>query len=155
MKVIYHCYGGTHSSVVAASIHTGLLPEKTLPDQQDLLNIELFDMVHQIKHGKLHYFGMDTLQHEVYSCGMKSSSDIVMTAMKDLLQQYGYNPNEELYFVDTLHCVNISMRVGGYMSQRLNLTSLGRPLVLHGTLRAYRELAHQVQKVKSELKKKG
>ncbi|HBC94637.1 MAG TPA: hypothetical protein DCZ10_17500, partial [Pelotomaculum sp.] len=26
MKVIYHCHGGTHSSVTAAAIHLGMLP---------------------------------------------------------------------------------------------------------------------------------
>jgi hypothetical protein len=31
MKIIYHCYGGTHSSVIAAAIHLGLLPEDRVP----------------------------------------------------------------------------------------------------------------------------
>ncbi|HPZ72110.1 MAG TPA: DUF3189 family protein, partial [Peptococcaceae bacterium] len=27
MKIIYNCYGGAHSSVTAAALHLGLLPE--------------------------------------------------------------------------------------------------------------------------------
>jgi len=43
LKVIYHCYGGAHSSVTAANIHLGLLPRERTPGYRELISQKLFD----------------------------------------------------------------------------------------------------------------
>ncbi|MGB3963216.1 MAG: DUF3189 family protein, partial [Tepidanaerobacteraceae bacterium] len=35
MKIFYCCYGSAHSSVVAASIHLGLLPSDRVPTSRE------------------------------------------------------------------------------------------------------------------------
>jgi hypothetical protein len=58
---------------------------------------------------------------------------------------------KELYFIDTLPCVNIKMRIGGYLSRRWQLIRLGRPIVLQGTRQAFQELVQLVAKTKEEV----
>jgi xylulokinase len=42
MKIIYHCYGGSHSSVLAAAIHTGRLNPERLPTGEELMALPYF-----------------------------------------------------------------------------------------------------------------
>ncbi|OWZ82949.1 DUF3189 family protein [Natranaerobius trueperi] len=150
-KIVYHCYGGAHSSVVAANIHVGELPRDKVPSKNELLYTKLFDSQKNILKGKLHYFGRDTEGNHIYSCGMGSDSKTIKTAMVDILQIYDLDTHH-LKFVDTLTCVNVSMRVGGFLSQRLGLIKVGRPLVLSGTQKAYLQIAGVVKKTKNEIK---
>jgi hypothetical protein len=39
MKIIYCCYGGSHSSVTAAAIHLDMLPLTRKPTSAELLSI--------------------------------------------------------------------------------------------------------------------
>ena len=57
MKVIYSCYGGAHSSPVAAAIHLGKLPEERVPDAEALLQLPRFDRVDSEKHGLAERWG--------------------------------------------------------------------------------------------------
>ena len=43
MKIIYHCYGGSHSSVIAAALHLGLLAKDRIPNETELMAIPYFD----------------------------------------------------------------------------------------------------------------
>ncbi|ACB85206.1 DUF3189 family protein [Natranaerobius thermophilus] len=150
MKIVYHCFGGTHSSVIAAAIHVGLLPQGSIPDIDELDSIRIFDSPKNIIPGRLHFFGEDEQQNEIYSCGMKNNSHVVKNAIIDVMEKYGLDSGE-LKFVNTLPCVNLMMRIGGYTSQRLNLTSIGRPLVIRGSLKAYQDIEKTVHNTRQEL----
>jgi hypothetical protein len=60
---------------------------------------------------------------------------------------------DEFIFVDTLPCVNIKMRIGGYLSRRWGLIKVGRPLVLQGTRQAFPSIVGLVAKTKKEVGK--
>ena len=51
--------------------------------------------------------------------------------------------------VNTLRAVNWQMRIGGFLSRRLGLVSLGRPLVARGARRAYPQLTKIVRATKA------
>ena len=53
MIIIYHCYGGTHSSVMAASLHLGLLPQDKKPTGKELLALPYFDQQSGADFGKI------------------------------------------------------------------------------------------------------
>lgn len=146
-KIIYHCYGGAHSSVTAAAIHLGeLSPEKT-PTGHELLELTLFDRQTQEGHGQLHFFGVDEWDNQVYSVGCRNagkSFENILTGVAGLLEI-----GEKLVFVDTLHCVTMKMRIGGFLSRRLGLISLGRPIVVRGTQEAYPKLVELVKQIKA------
>ncbi len=145
-KIIYHCYGGAHSSVVAAAIHLGQLRVDKVPASKELMALTLFDKQTKEGHGRLHFFGFDEYGDEVYSVGCRNVGYSVtkfLTKIKEIL-----NAGDEMIFIDTLHCVNLKMRIGGYISRRLGMVKIGRPIVLRGTREAYFELVKLVQQVK-------
>ena len=144
-KIIYHCYGGAHSSVTAAAIHLGKLKPHIIPSEKELMGLSLFDRQTQEGHGQVHFFGFDKAGNQIYSVGCRNigaSLEKIMQNVANLLKV-----EDELFFIDTLHCVNIKMRVGGYISRRLGIIKYGRPLVLEGTQDAYPKLVELVKRV--------
>ena len=152
MKIIYHCYGGTHTSVLAASIHVGKINKEKLPDNKEINELKYFDDVSPKDYGKLHFVGMDELGNEIYSCGMKKSASIVKKALKDILKIYNLQP-EEIYFASTLGLVTFSIRIGGFLSRHLGLIRLGRPLVIYGSRSNFYNIVNFVDQVKENLTK--
>lgn len=148
-KIIYHCYGGAHSSVTAAAIHLGKLAADKIPTADELMALTLFDRQTKEGHGQLHFFGVDEWDNQIYSVGCRnvgSSLEQVLTNVAELVGQH-----DSLVFVDTLHCVNMKMRVGGYISRRLGLIRIGRPVVLRGTQQAYSKLVDLVAGIRKEV----
>ncbi len=150
MKVIYSCYGGAHSSPVAAAIHLGLLPEDRVPEPGALMRIPRFDRVGSEEQGRAAFIGKDASGHEVYVLARGPAGKAVERAFFSGASLAGADPSEFL-LVDTLVCVNLSMRVGGFLSRRLGWTALGRPIVLWGTRRAYANLVRLVRETKGRL----
>lgn len=148
-KIIYHCYGGTHSSVVAAAIHLGWLDPARVPHDRELMNLTLFDRLDKDQHGQLHFFGADEAGNQVYAMGCCNAGLAVENMLKGVARIL--EMEKELYFVDTLHCVNASMRIGGYLSRRLGWITLGRPLVLSGTRAVYQALVKLVETTRKEV----
>ncbi len=153
MKVIYHCYGGSHSSIIAASIHVGILPRDRIPKEEELFACPLFDQGTPESHGIIHLIGSDEDNNNIYSMGCRNAFPIIESSLKGAMEIFRLNPRE-LYFVDTLPCVNIEMRIGGFLSRQLRLISTGRPLVVKGSQKAFFNLAKLVQRVKVNLKER-
>lgn len=154
MKIIYHCYGGTHSSVTAAGIHLGLLPRDRLPKYQELLSLELFDRQNGCDIGRIKRLGQDDSGHEVYVVGRRSRPQLLYHVAQSLTDLFDLN-RDQMMFVDVSSYVNSSMRAGGFMSRRIGLVQLGRPIVTWGTLRNYKKIVDVVEKVLSEIKQKN
>ena len=38
VKIIYSCYGGAHSSIIASAIHMGYLPTDRIPSVEEILS---------------------------------------------------------------------------------------------------------------------
>lgn len=148
-KIIYRCFGGAHSSVVAAAIHLEQLRTDSLPSDAELMRLTLFDRQTQDGHGLMHFFGFDERGMQVYCLGCRTAGETVERVLLQVAEVLGVR--EELYFVDTLHCVTFKMRIGGYLSRRWQLIRFGRPLVLDGTRKAFPALVKLVEKVKKEV----
>ncbi len=150
MQIVYHCYGGTHSSPVAAAIHVGLLPEDRIPRPAELMAIPLFDRQPHGCFGRLWEVGRDLRGHRVCVMGRGPAGPHALAALQSGYALAGGRP-EALMLVDTLGCANLWMRLGGYLSRQLGLVGIGRPLVIWGTQRAYPQLVALVQTVRQEL----
>ncbi|HHX77111.1 MAG TPA: DUF3189 family protein [Firmicutes bacterium] len=151
MKIIYHCYGGAHSSVVAAAVHLGELPQDKKPQGGDILKCAYFDEVPSVKIGIIHYLGKDNEGNEIYNMGVGNAGKIIEKVLPEILNIYGIDPGE-LYMINTLVCVNWMMRLGGFISRSLKLTRIGRPLVIRGTIAAFPAIVKLVEKSKKEIK---
>ncbi|MCL5058277.1 MAG: DUF3189 family protein [Actinobacteria bacterium] len=150
MKIIYHCYGGAHSSVTAANIHLGLLPKEKIPGYRDLVNQKLFDC-HQVKDsGRITFMGRDEAGNEIYIVGRRSRPSLLYNATGGLAEAFGIHSGSYV-LVDVSPHVNVTMKAGGIISRRLGLVSIGRPLVTWGTLITYRGIVQLVEKTLKSL----
>lgn len=154
MNVIYSCYGGAHSSVVAAAIHLGILPNEPIPTCRQLMSLDGFDRTDKADHGKVRHVGTDALGNEIYVLGRGPAAREVERGCASGYMLAG-GKQKDLIFIDTLVCVNTFMRVGGFLSRRLKWIGVGRPLVLWGTRRAYRNLAQLVDQTYRRLAKEA
>lgn len=150
MKVIYNCYGSAHSSVLAAGIHVGLLPESRVPTCEEITDLPHYDRTNTEEIGTIYYFGQDELGVQVYILGMKSSSKIVKRAIFSMLEEFNID-RTELILVDSLPYVNNLTRIGGFLSRGLGLVKLGRPLTVYGLQKSYFQFVNLVQDVKKRL----
>lgn len=146
--IIYHCFGGTHSSVVAAAIHLGRLDRLRPPSAGELMALPLFDRGDATLWGCLRLLGQDRCGRRVYVLGRGPQGAATARALLAGFQLAGgLEGDQALLLVDTLACANTLMRVGGFLSRRLGLVRLGRPLVIWGTRRAYPRLVALVEQV--------
>lgn len=153
MLIIYHCYGGTHSSVTAASLHLNQLPDD--PKVKDLLALPLFDKIRAAAWGRLFYHGNDENGNQIYSLGRGKHFNLIKAFFESLKTACNLNGFlDEIVFIDTFPCVNIKMRIGGFLSRYLGVVSLGRNLSAVGTLEALPKLRKAVFEAKSKYSRK-
>lgn len=149
MKFIYHCFGGSHSSVTAAAIHLGLLPENRPAADEELLSVQLFDAQVNPDHGRIRFMGWDDQGNEVYITSKRNLREHYEDIMKQLLHIAGGDElNREVVFINTMPYVNIFMVIGGYLSRRLGFNRLGRKIVCYGTRQSYYQFTQLVRQYK-------
>ncbi len=151
MKVIYHCYGGTHSSVLAAAMHLGLLEGKNL-SAPELFSCPLFDRLEHKKIGTINRMGRDSRGHEVYVMGCKNAGPLIEKILPEFCKILGADPRDIL-LVSTIPCLNIPLRIGGYLSRQAGLTAPGRFFLLLGARRSLPAIRATVEKTRSLLLK--
>jgi len=144
MIVIYHCFGGSHSSVTMAAIHLGLLPRNRLPTAAELLALPYFDGRSRGEEGELKFMGTDVYGNRVYAVGKKNLGSRFEALLYDLAATLGIK-RQDILLLNTSPLVNLLMRIGGFTSRRMGLTFLGRPLVVLGTRRAFASLLKLVE----------
>lgn len=150
-RIVYTCYGGAHSSPVAAAIHLGLLPRNTTPTVKQLLSIPLFDQVTSSGRGRMMFVGTDARGNEIFVLGRgKESADMVRNLIVSAWTVAG-GATTPLEVCDTLPCVNGWMRMGGWLSRAAGLVGLGRPIAAFGARLAYPRLVRLVQQVERRL----
>ena len=143
MKIIYHCFGGSHSSVTAAALHLGLLNKYSLPTGEDLMKLPYYDKTSDADFGSIRYMGTDEFDHEVYVLGKKSLGDRYSSILMGVAQLL--HKQDQLLLVNCTGVLNWSMKLGGFTSRRMRLVSIGRPVVSWGTQQAYRRLVSLVE----------
>ncbi|GAW93234.1 DUF3189 family protein [Calderihabitans maritimus] len=151
MKIIYHCFGGSHSSVTAAAIHVGLLSSSAIPRGDQLMQVPYFDGQEKEDHGEFKYIGTDEFGNQVYVVGKRNLGEMFEPMMYGIGRLYGVS-GKDVILVDTMPYVNWMMVVGGFLSRRLGLVRLGRPLVIWGTQQAFANFANMVETLKTKLR---
>lgn len=150
MKIIYNCYGGSHSSVTSAAIHLGLLQCDRVPCKKDLWKLPYYDTQVKKDHGTLHFMGKDEFGHEVFVVGRRNMGKPVQRVIRDIAKIFAI-PEQEYMLVDPMPYVNLAMKIGGITSRRLGLVFPGRPLVTWGNRLAFPRLSNMVKRVKENL----
>ncbi len=151
--VIYYCFGGTHSSVLAASIHVGKAPQKCVPTVEQLRSLEHFDRHRSSNIGTIHHMGKTEDVVAVKSVGFDGNRVPLLHMLRDLLVNLGWS-QQEIIAANTVRFVDWKTRVGGFLSCRLGWRFIGRPLVCAGARKIYPLLREQVSKVRGALRTK-
>ncbi|CAH2214862.1 DUF3189 family protein [Tepidibacter aestuarii] len=151
MKIIYHCVGGTHSSAIASTIHLNILPSDRVPNADEIMNIGCFDTLQKKDMGTLFLRGIDEFGNEVYTLGRQFNKNLVLNTVKSTYSINNKNSND-LLLIDTMPTVNIPMKIGGFSSRRLHLVSFGRPIVLKGSQKAYKDIIKLVKDTKEQFR---
>ncbi len=149
MKIIYHCYGGSHSSVTAAAIHLGLLPQEKLPDRQMLEAVPNFDLQVNKDHGSIRHMGVDEYGNDVFIVGRRNA----YATFEQVACSFGkiFDFDDQVYLINCMPYINWKMVVGGFTSRRLGLTGIGRPIVITGIRWSYFRLVSVVHNVKVQV----
>ncbi len=148
MKIIYHCYGGAHSSVTAAAIHLGLLPMDRVPQHEAFSKIPLYDRQDANEHGHIFFLGTDEIGNDVYLTARRSRPEVLERIYEDLSGMFDI-PREDYFLVNVMKKVNLTMKIGGFLSRRWGFIKFGRPIVTSGTQTAYFGFVDLVKKVKN------
>lgn len=144
MIVIFQCFGGTHTSVVAAFIYLGRLPRTRQPRLDEILALPYFDRAGRAEVGTLHYAGRNPGGNSVFILGSRHWGAEVRGQAAALLR-LAASPMPKVAVIDCLPHVTLPVRLGGYISQRLGLTAIGRPLVGRGILWNYSRILALVE----------
>jgi hypothetical protein len=153
MIIIYHDFGGNHSSIMAASFHLDKLPKPEKLKIQDLIHLEHYDIHKQTDLGKLHYIGQDEYSNKVFALGMAHSKTIVLNCLNDLFKLL--SPDNYPLLVDTTPTINILMKIGGFISRGMGIVTIGRPIVVRGSLKAAPKIYELVKETKRKLAKEN
>ncbi|MDI3508082.1 MAG: hypothetical protein PWP48_15 [Clostridiales bacterium] len=147
MKLIYTCYGGSHSSVTAAAIHLGYLPCHGRSSYEQFYTIPFYDEMDEDQLGKWVFMGTDEFNNDIYICGVKGDKDLAINAVYSYLNISGMTA-DHIIMVDALITLHPLTSIGGYMSRHLNWVRLGRPLSIMGIMCTYDQFVRLVDKVK-------
>jgi len=147
MKIIYHCYGGAHSSVTAAAVHLGLLPTDRLPEPGELKQIPYFDGPVAQDHGRVQSMGQDEFGNDIYVIGRRNESRTFENMARGLTEILAV-PEGQFHLINVMPYVNWKMVLGGFTSRKLGLTFIGRPIIIAGVRYSYWQIVGLVNRVK-------
>lgn len=129
---------------MAASLYTGLLSRTHPPQYETLFGLPYFDRVKNKEIGRLNRIGVDTHGNPVFvlgSCGYAAQIRLLMAAF---LFMYTLSP-VEVAVIDCMGNIPLATRAGGFISRRLGVPALGRPLIYSGLRRVFSDLLRLVE----------
>jgi hypothetical protein len=153
MKVFYHCYGSSHTSVVASAIHTGRLDPRITPTLRKIISLEPFDRTGSGELGTLYEAGTGPAGEGIYFIGLGPARKTLCRAILSFLDLRRIRPRDYL-FADALSPAGLTVRAGGILSRRFGLVSAGRPLAALGIRLAYPRLAALVTQTQAEVRRR-
>ena len=148
MKVIYSCFGGAHSSVVTAAIHMGYLPMNRLPSKKEILTIPFYDKAENNEIGIPRCMGVDANHRIICFMGLGHARHYYTTMLYEFYNEISVTKNKDVIIIDVTSLLNGSTRLGGFLSRKLKIVGIGRPLTVFGIQRKYKYFTELVQNVK-------
>lgn len=137
-RVFYVCYAGTHSSVLAASLHLGYLRRGCR-----VCDLPLFDRRTHRDIGIPVRVGTDSSGAEVYALGTGWLSRSVELAASDLIEMV--SPEAKACLCSVRGYLDFYARVGGFTSRRMGMVGLGRRLINDSLTRKEAQMSKATQ----------
>jgi hypothetical protein len=155
MIYIYHDFGGTHTTSLAAAYHLKILQNPVkIPDKHDILAVPYFNKLTKQDAGKFIFHGKDEEGNPVYTLG-KRSSKVVLPAVYNFaeLMMNHYQINEKIILSNTSPLVPFAMTVGGFFSRELKVDVIGVPLLIKGAQKCWPHVCQLVEETKKIAKR--
>lgn len=153
MIYIYNCYGGTHSSSIAAAVHLKKVPLDRVPTREEILNIDYFNKLTYRDMGRIIYRGMDDEGNKVFSVG-RGTSKTLIPCLENLINlihdECGFN--DKIIFSNMSPCVPPAMTLGGFFSRGLGIHFIGVPLLAIGARQTFFDIVKVVNLTKERAK---
>jgi hypothetical protein len=137
-RIFYACYAGTHSSVLAASVHLGLL-DGGCP----VCDLPLFDRRVSAETGVPALVGVDRHGSEVYVLGTGWLSAALEKSLCDLIEVA--SPEARACMCSVRGFLDLPARLGGFVSRRCRLVWPGRDLIAASLARRVPDVAKAVR----------
>lgn len=150
MELFYCCYGGAHTSVTCASIHLGYLPDNRVPSAAEFAELPFYDKMDNHKLGTPVYMGRDIQGWDIYIIGMKNAKTLVIPAIKSYLNVCSRDQSD-FKLINALIELHPITSIGGVITRKLGLISLGRPMTIWGIRKTYPQFLKLVEEVKKDL----
>ncbi|MCR8634338.1 DUF3189 family protein [Paenibacillus radicis (ex Xue et al. 2023)] len=153
MIYIYNDFGGTHTTVLAASYHLNKLDVNREPTKTEILASHNFNKLVYKDRGKLYFHGTDEEGNQVYTMG-RGRSKILIPGIYNLIQML-LDENvlhEKIILSNTSPTVPLSMTMGGMLSRWLKIDFIGVPLLVMGAKQAYKDIVNLVHQTKQAAK---
>lgn len=125
-----------------------MIPETRPPTFAELVSLPYYDKVGNHEIGIARFMGRDEFGNDVYVMGLGPSRRTAMRAVGSVLEILGMGQNEVL-LVDALGPIGPLTRIGGFLSRRLGLVRVGRPLTVLGIRRVFKDIVKIVHEVKA------
>ncbi|HHY12959.1 MAG TPA: DUF3189 family protein [Firmicutes bacterium] len=127
--IFYVCYAGTHTSVVASTLHLGSIRLEDIDacGPAILSCMPYFDRRTTADIGVPVLLGKDVNGSEVYALGTGWLSRMLELCLCDLVE-LAY-PGARVCFCSVRGVLDFRARLGGFLSRRLNLVSPGRHII--------------------------
>ncbi|OOC61231.1 DUF3189 family protein [Paenibacillus ihbetae] len=141
MIFIYHDYGGTHTTSLAAAYHLNKLPTHRKLSKEEIMAVDYFNQLTASDMGKLIFRGLDEDGNPVYTVG-KGNSKAVLPAMIQMatMLQEKFKNEEPIVFSNTSPTVPMVLSFGGFLSRGLKMDALGVPFLVKGAQRCCRTI---------------
>lgn len=144
---IYNCFGGTHSSPLAAAYHLNKLPKDRKPTESEVKNVDLFNKLKPKDGGKLYYHGEDENGDQVYTVARRYTKNV--NAAIESLGMLLLNNEDKIILSNTSPTVPLAMTLGGFTSRFLKIDFIGVPLLVLGARQTYINLIKLVENTKN------
>jgi len=126
------------------------LPDYRLPSYEEFTTLPYYDRTDPNQVGDPYLMGCDEHGNKIYFMGLWSQRQNLMVSMQSLLDAAGVERSQ--YFLqDAFPLINFSTKIGGLLSKRYRLTSLGRKITVWGMRRQYWRFVEMVTEVKNKL----
>ncbi|NRD80130.1 DUF3189 family protein [Bacillus sp. BRMEA1] len=150
MIYIYHDFGGTHTTSIAAAYHLKIInPSSQMLTKEEILAIPYFNQLKKKDAGRIFFHGNDDEGHPVYTIGRRNDK-LVLPALQDLSSLFltRYQKEERIVFSNTSPTVPLAMTLGGFFSRGLGIDFIGVPLLVKGAQQCHRHIYQLVETTK-------
>jgi Protein of unknown function (DUF3189) len=129
---IYHDFGGTHTTSLAAAYHLGIIQNRQL-EKEEIIQVPFFNKLTKKDAGTLIFHGLDEEENQVFTLGRRSSKLTIKTLHHFcLLLSNRKAIHEKIILSNTSPAVPVIMSIGGFLAHGLGLGPLGTPLLIKG-----------------------